>query len=590
MAFRQSTQAPTARHIEIQVPEQESITPKPPTALCIDDSCEWILFPRAESTRHSRTASPKHTPRTAGLSDLSDLGSLNTAVRSGLDDFACQTTIGSEHEEEELDGLDEGLCAFQESPLQHRSGYFDQSASVLPKHDGLGSFPAATHAGQDQIWVFERYDSPKRSFSRYPRRRSSVHRRVDALENDGTKVEDETRERIERWRLDHSKIILKEIEKQTRRARSTTADSQGDTSKRTTAASLGESRNMVLEHEGGEESTTSSCRENPPPAADSTETFWRRLTRRVIRDFMELDDATLSVLFGETLPVLNNSEPLPSLSPMLPTSSEPLPSLSPKLPTYTERTNKQLPWESRLLNRLSRELGYVLDHLANHPGAFSSPFLTNPSSLDYPDIPVRQPASLGTHPRQYTLKDPWLYGSNSTIPPHEGPQSTSAAEKPTDAESHHASLWGIEEESPTAADERLEREYWEQPADIKTVFRFLHDRFTSSRRPSPSSTKNTPPLNIATTSTPDSLRRAAVVRQYHPLVSRAASQWEKRHGRRSWLYSRYGYVASSCGSQSLRRSKRSTTTSIGSSSRNFWDIGGSATGSTAGGLGGWGEV
>ncbi|KAL9125469.1 MAG: hypothetical protein Q9217_005334 [Psora testacea] len=577
MAFHQSTLASTARQHIAPVPEQHIATTIPKTAQRIDDEREWILFPRAESANYTNTASTERTTRTAGLSRLSDFGSLDTAARFSQGELAYQATIGSQQEDAELDGLDEGLCAFQESPIKQASGYLGPSRSVLPSHDGLGTFPAVSPGAQDQFWNFEQYNPRKRTIAEHEGRISSVQRKVDAVEDhDSTKVNDEKRERIERWRLEHSKILLDEIEKQTRR-RQSTADGPGAASSFTTAASIGDSQKTIGDPEGSKVSTPAHEPTRPP--VDYSETFLQRLTRRVIRDFIGIDEATLSIIFGEALPGEDKGERHSNQSPFV--------------PAEFDQMENQLPWESRLLNRLSRELGFLLGHLSDHPGAFSSPSLPNPSISDYAGIPMTQPTFSRTQPQRRVPKDPSLssptFDFHSTTPRQEHPPSPSAAEA-AEAESHHASLWGIEQEPSTAIQEGSEREYWEQPADIKTVFRFLHDRFTSSRRPSASSTKNTTPLNIATTSTPDSLRRAAAVRQYHPLVSRAAVQWEKRHGRRSWLHSRYGYAGSSCGSQSLRRSRRGTTTSIGSSSRNFWDIGGSATGSTAGGLGGWGEV
>ena len=572
MAFQQPTLPPITRQSAAPPIEEYNSTPKPQIVQPLDDSREWILFPRAESATYTNTASTERTPRTAGLSRLSDFGSLNTAARSGQDDIAaCQATPGSEPEEEDLDSLDDGLHAFQESSMQQRFGYLNQGGSILPRHDGLGTFPASGSGVQDQIWHFEQHNPRKRSFTGHQRRRSSVQRRLDAVEqDDATKVEDEKREMIERWRLEHSRVLLDEIEKQTRRRQSTTKSPALNV--HITNAS---STDRLLEHDGGHPPGSTSKATSLP--VEDSESFLQRITRRVIRDFIGLDDATLSVIFGETLPSEEKQASLPR-----PTSSE-----SPRF----ERQDKQIPWESRLLNRIARELGILLDHLSDHPATVGTLPVFNPLNSDYAGIPVTQPTSSRTHPRRSILKDSSIMSpSFDFVAPRQrgGPSSPLAAAAEA-AESQHASSWGIEENSTRAAHQQLDRDYWEQPADLKTVVRFLHNRFAASRRPA-SSTKTTTPLNIATTSTPDSLRRAAVIRQYHPLVSRNASQWEQRHGRRSWLHSRNGYTGSSCGSQSLQRTRRGATTSIGSSSRNFWDIGGSATGSMVGGLGGWGEV
>ena len=575
MAFRQPSLQPTVRPLSAPAPEQQQASlsriSQPQT---LDDSREWILFPKATSTADAPTASTERTPRTAGLSRLSDFGSLNTVARSREENAVhCEATLGSDTADDELDSLDEGLHAFQEPGSQDRSGYFDQS---FPRHDGLGTFPASSPNVQDQIWHFERYNPRKRSFPGHQRRRSSVQRKLDAVElDDAAKVEEEKRDRIEKWRLDHSRILLDEIEKETRRRQSVAKSPAVERNEDT--ASAGQSTPKTVE-----------AQQSPAqPRNDESESFLQKITRKVIRDFIGIDEATLSVILGETLPT-DTADPPSGRSIALPTSP----------PSPAE----SLPWETRLLNRLGRELGILLDQLTEHPGAFSSSTVFNFSNPDYAGIPITEPTSSRTHPRRRSLNlssgqpiSPSFDFSASPKPPNPSATSSTAAAAAA-ADSRHASLWGIDEEPNSHSDQ----EYWSQRPTLRTAFRLLHTHFTTSRRPASPST----PLNIATTSTPDSLRRAAVIRQHHPLVSRATiNQWEQRHGhsgrRGSFHFSRgYAGTGGSCGSQSLRRGKRATATtttttteSLESSSRNFWDLGGSATGSLGGGWGGaWGEV
>ncbi|KAL9638404.1 MAG: hypothetical protein Q9164_001563 [Protoblastenia rupestris] len=499
MAFRQPTLAPNVRQSPAPAPDAYINTSRPTTAQPLDETREWILFPETESATFTHTASTERTPRTAGLSRLSDFGSLNSAARSRQENFACQATVRSEQDDEELDSLDEGLHAFQESSIQRGSVDLHQSGSILPRHDGLGTFPASSPEVQDQIWHFERYNSRKRPFAGHHRHKSSVQRRLDVVddEKEATHIEDEKRERIERWRLEHSKILLDEVEKQTRRRQSMADISRAAPSLMNTS-SMVDSQKTISEHVDSNTSTP-PCQPNSS-GADVCESFLQRVTRRVIRDFIGIDEATLSIIFGEALPAEDNEE------------SQPRRSVS-QTPKAEERDN-QLPWETRLLNRLARELGFLLDHMSDHPGAFSTPSLFNSSTPDYAGIPVTQPTSSRTHPSRLNSKDPLLmspsFDFNHARSRHEPPLSPSSLAA-VEADNHHASLWGIEEEPQTTALERSEREYWEQPADIKTAFRFLHSRFTSSHRPCSSSIKKTTPLNIATTSTPDSLRRAAVL-------------------------------------------------------------------------------
>jgi hypothetical protein len=580
MAFRQPTFVPASRPNTSHEPEHNTTaTPISPSHNRIEDSQEWILFPSAqtESTTQTQT-STERTPRTAGLSRLSDFGSLT--ARSRPDDaVACEATDGSIEGDEDLDSLDDGLHAFQEPAVCHRSGYFDQSGSILPRHDGLGTFPATSPPLQEQLWHFEQYNPRKRSVSGHQRRRSSVQRRFDALEDkDAAMIEGDRRERIEKWRLEHSRVLLNEIEQETRKRRTSVASQRAER----TPSSAGLER-IIKEsvHVQTQDHSKDEDKEARDLTVEDGETFWQRITRRVIRDFIGIDDSLLSVIFGESLAEDTTASSHSSGMP---------PSKSLRLDTNIATTTA-VSWEGRLLERLTRELGILVQHLSDHPGAFSTPY--NPSTSDYAGMPVTVPTSSKTQPK--LSKPPPNLAMNPTTSFNFHPTLQDAPlTTPTSTDSAHAALWGIEEE-PSSNTEKNEREYWEQTPDIKTVFRFLHNRFTSERRPSAAAK----PPSIATTSTPDSLRRAAVIRQYHPLVSRAAATWDQRHGharRHSLLRGRAG---SSCASSivgSARRGAALRGSSVASSSRNYWDLGVSGVGSgggsaiVAGGMGAWGEV
>ena len=583
MAFRQPTFAPALRPTTSHEPEYDAAAaPISPLHNRIEDPQEWILFPsaQAESTTQTQT-STERMPQTAGLSRLSEFGSLT--ARSRQDEaVACEATNGSIEDDEDLDSLDEGLHAFQEPAAHHRSGYFDQSGSILPRHDGLGTFPTRSQPIQEQLWHFEQYNPRKRSISGHQRQRSSVQRRFDALEdNDAAIIEGERRERrerIEKWRMEHSRVLLNEIERETRKRKTSVVSRR--TERTPSSAGL---EHIIKEsvHAQTEGQAQNEDKEAEIPTVEDDETFWQRITRRVIRDFIGIDDSLLSVIFGE---LLADDRPAGSRSSGLPSSK------SIRLDTSTPITTVAS-WEGRLLERLTRELGILVQHLTDHPGAFSTPY--NPSTSDYAGMPVTVPTSSKTQPKPSTPPANLISNSSTSFNFNPTLQDAPLA-TPTSTDSAHAALWGIEEE-PSSDAEKNEREYWEQTPDVKTVFRFLHNRFTSERRPSAAA--KTP--SIAATSTPDSLRRAAVIRQYHPLVSRATVTWDQRHGharRHSLLRGRSG---SSCASSIVGSGRRGVTlrgSSLASSSRNYWDLGGSGVGSggesaiVGGGMGAWGEV
>lgn len=574
-------QQPSLRPVSAPAADQSTATPRTTCQPSLDDSREWILFPRADSASLTKTTSTERTPRTAGLSRLSDFGSLNTVPRSGPEQaLHSDGALESDQEDAELDSLDDGLQAFQEPSLPHRLDSLHQNTSVFPRHDGLGTFPASSPEGQDQIWHFERYNPRKRSFAGHHRRRSSVQRRLEAVEeNDASRVETEKRERIEKWRLDHSKILLDEIEKQTRQRRLSVLSQHSRPAERssTTGRTTDHTDHPPVETPG---------QDPKPSSVEASESMIERITRRVIRDFIGIDDAMMSVIYGESLPEQTQS--------VQAGSSTSLPSITPAI--------KARSWESRLLNRLARELGMLFDQLTDPTGPLTSTSTSKPSHADYAGIPITERTSSRSHPRGSSLRRPSISPTSPSFDFNtlkQNPTSPTAAA----ADSHHASLWGIEEEPshPSSSHNNIDpQEYWSQPPNLRTVFRLLHSHFTSPalRRP----TTPPPNKNIATTSTPDSLRRAAIIRQHHPLTSKLSSSSNPLNSSHHY-HTATRYSGSYCGSQSLRRagSRRGagtmTTYSMGagSSSRNFWDLGGPRPGSSGvvgggAGLGMWGEV
>lgn len=579
MAFRQQQRPQSARHISYHGPPAHvGPAASPQQKRALDESEEWVLFsPGAPSTTaRTHTTSTERTPRTAGLSRLSDFGSLDTAARSQGDDDVTE-------EGEELDSLDDGLHAFHEpSEYAGPSSRLQQSGdTVLPTHDGLGTFqPDADMA--EHMWQFER-QTPRR---RHARRRSSVQRRLDALEEtEELTQEQDRRQRIEQWRLEQSRALLEEIERETRRRRRLSIVSAA----RSRTDSAHHATKTITSHVAG------SVSDGQSEASDeSTEhmSFWQRLTRRVIRDLMGIDEDTLSVIFGESLP--DEAVTAAAKAPETRASID---------ATLRAMDAEGLPdegWQHRLLERVARELGILVHQLSEHPGAFS----TYPTAQDIPEF-----ASLPTR-RLSTTGATDLLPSDDTAS-GSGPMATSANFTPTFPGQpsnvySEASLWGIEEEPesvdplvsfrgtrPTPApisyaeEVAREQEYWERELDVKMVFNFLLKRF-SSRRSSistqPRRGSSAPGAGREVEDPQASARRAAIIRQNHPLVSRSreqaptSSRSKKREGA---TYKTYYHQppslrnqilksSSSVTSQSTKKSKRS-----GGSGRNYWDLGGS---------------
>jgi len=536
------------------------------------------------------------------VSQLSDFGSLNTVAPSG--DYNKGEGIEQDiDEDEELDSLDDGLQAFREPSMYTVSRHSNQiGGSILPAHDGLGTFAASSVPVQEQLWRFEQYN-PRRASIGHRRRRSSIQRRLDNVEDDeGERLENTRVERIEKWRLEQSEVLLEEIEKETRRRRTSRASEV----KQTTSVTPDQD---IAAREGQTEPQKAQPPENPvlDSIAEESESFWQRITRRVIQDLMGIDDALLSVIFGESLPSDEDLSTTPATKGSLPSSSLADSSSPRRLPAKN--------WEDRLLARLARELGILVHQLSTNPHAlpYSPP---NRATMDYAGITITPKPTLES-------PDTLTATQTSSSSPQPRFRPTLHTRHPTvSSASEHAARWGIEEEEDEAAVSGAnDIEYWEQTPDLKTVFGYLQRRFTSRQQLSASSSQK-PNINIATDRTPDCLRRAAIIRQHHPLVTRPHRAHDRHtypnihthphltHTRRSSLLSHqshsYNYnnlnaaqlspslhlkrAGTSFASVSTKKSKRDES----GTSRNYWDIGESIGSGSAvagyGGVGAWGEA
>jgi hypothetical protein len=593
-----------------------------------DSQEEWVLFSPIAPTE---TTSSERTPRTAGLSRFSEIVSLDTNARSDYqDDVISEVQSEFVEDDGELDSLDDGLHAFHEpadvgSPRQRmlRTG-----ETVLPSHDGLGSF--GNLLAQDP--ARQGLTQPPRK----QRRRSVVQRTLDALhEAEEHDEEEQLNVRIERWRLEQSRALLEEVERETRRIRRITRMA----SSQSVASSLYQTKSETNFSETSGVMTPMAMEEPEPvsqPAAaepvpvteeppPESESFWKRLTRRVIRDLIGIDEALLTVILGESLPEDSSTARTSAVSALIDDTHWSSPS-----------------WQERLLQRLARELGILVHQLSEHPGAFSA-YLKTQEPIPYVGATLAHipstPSDFGQPGSSAFLDSPVSHTASSVLFPSTLRQVTTTATKAD------LSLWGIEEEpeepytDPVTAERlRKERAYWEQELDVGMVFNFLRAKFSSSsssaayQDPFPTSraeqeaelstTPTNTSLGLAAANnnlipTNDLLRtptrprlsmptshpfssalaasptiagpsrthaRAALIRAHHPLASRtpihrnysdqsvsqiptspAQNQGAFSSPRRSLAARRSN--ASSCASQSTRKSKIASTKSA-----NYWDF------------------
>lgn len=623
----------------------------------LEESQEWILF--SPSQIGSSTDRSSHT---VGLSrTTSGLASLETAgPRSQLDSEALLDETLTE-EDGELDTLDEGLHAFQQDApnagLYHTLSASTQqthSHPLLPTHDGLGTFPFSASSAPvlEQLWAHEQYN-PKRKHPhdghQQTRRPSSVHRRLATIEEMEAQANEEKRVRIEKWRMDQSRAMLEEVERETRRL------------VRRQGMAASQQSQQVRGLEGMEDILGSTPRqsdylrregETEEGEADENEPFWRRLTRKFIRDIIGIDEPLLSVILGESLPEEAQlpQSPKPTAHPLksIPESSTPPGDLDmDNIPPDEEE------WRPRLLQRIARELGVCVYAISPHPGAFSS--YVSPQTHDYAGMSVTgntPPRNSNPHAvaRRRTRRHsqshsqlrapPQEVGINdSHISPHFTPTipanwTTNPTMHDTDDHDLSNSIASSSHLSETL-DLHRERQYWEAQLDVRQVFRFLRERFIGRSTPAlPADHHRAYTTNVGgggmgaaamgkLGSSPEEVQeRSRVIREHHPLVARAAAAaaQAKSHSRPRAVGVVQGasvpftaaavpatanasqgvavrrQAGSSCASESVksrtsRTSSRGRGAGSGTGTGNYWDLGGSVgSGSLLASGGLWGEV
>lgn len=614
MAFRQPIVAPR-RPDPLHEPEYSGPTIQVSAQQTShDESREWVLFSpsQAHSTSQTRTNFTVLTPRTEGHSRISDFGSIGITVRSDGNerDLAKDGDDGA-RDEEELDSLDEGLHAFHDPTGDRYTGFLGRSGTILPTHDGLGMFPPSSPQVQEQLWQFEQHN-PRKRMAETPLLNSSLRRHLDTtVDADGTKLDSERRQRIENWRIDQARLLLDEIEKQSRSMRRSESGGKSDASAsagrvaQDVESLVGDTMHQLeegVEGDGGGGGSSNQAKSAPK------ETLLEGMTRRLC-DLLGIDDFILSIILGDALPVAdgNTSSELASLSlPDLDLSLNHQPSVSSLLPE----------WHGRLLDRLTRELGFLIQqNLSENPGAFST-HLYLPDS-DIAKSTAAPSPSLTQEQLEKSLPLHDIEHSSSSLGPHFRPTLQVQPEPPASTskcEATDAALWGVEEEGshlrlPSIAEERA---YWERTPDVKSIFRLLQTRFSNEHEQQQSSASN-PNLTTVNKTTAASnlasLRRASVICQHHPLVSKTDGPLRRstrniltnhqhhhhhhhhhhhphhhnhhhhHHSNRQifslrragnsngYSYS-YSYSNNSCASSSLlKKSKRAS-----GSSRNYWDL------------------
>ncbi|OAA54785.1 hypothetical protein SPI_08656 [Niveomyces insectorum RCEF 264] len=764
MAFQQPTRLAVPRRAREEADDRDdndnAITTTTVTApQQAEASQTWVLFsPTAETDATTAGAtsvlgSVPASQDTAGRSRISDLGSLQSLGRTDYassdaqqsavapthpadvhaslltspvsrtdggnrgrdDDDAIMGEAGRRDAEDdaELDSLDSHLPDFR--PLFNHHAQGQPSAAVaaavaaatvnLPAHDGLGSFRLGGNtvgmsaAVQEHLYAFEQFN-PRRVTKR---RRESLDLAPLQAENEQAEDMERTR-RIEAWRLEHSRVLLDEIQKETRRRKGHTerfarpgraADPSG------AAGALSDRAAFTMEvngdwHDQEEDERLSRQRtgqasESADADAEEKEGLWSRITRKFMLEVMGIDERILTILFGEGLvddddddgggggsgeiQQRDDAKSLPptfkAFSPFLAaTAAIDAAEADPQLRPDEEDTVLSPSWQLRMLERIAKELGvFVHNHITAHPGAFATFVRVQQMPLPYAGLPVIPEAAPVSSPmvaaddardRDRTVEEDMTpTGTTASLPQFKPtiyqakpmmhiPDQVTAAHAPISgfgttggaaAAAAAAAAGATSGTKPAAAPHTFTQDEWEQDLDIKLVFRYLRSRFFPGAASSSAGSHTHRHHNIhyhhhyhshghvhshsyghdrghgpgsscgnstGTLNLQEAAAKAARVRQHHPLVGRGAAarpvgssspvlglRAVTQHGA---MGAAAAAAAVSCASQSTRRSaRRSSVSSRPSSSRPYWDIGGSigGTGSliaSAGPMGSWGEV
>lgn len=598
MAFQQPTRQLAPRITRTESGDGESAVLAPRNRSSPNESQTWVLFtPGTDAgTTTSYLSSVQDDQITPGRSRISDIGSLGTAARS---EFNLQVpsevvTESAVEEDAELDSLDGHLPGFRTAASPYNHPQIPHAATVLPGHDGLGSFrfeaPGMAAEAQERMYAFERFNP-----NRVKHRAESFDLAQLELETEEA-PEFERNRRIEAWRLEQSQLLLDDIRKETRRRRQSEASSrkmhpQSSTPQEAPDRSVADEEAADINLNG-----TDWHDQDEPVSSGVTPGLWSRLARKVIRDLMGIDDEVLAILLGQTLP--------DDGSPTTPKAAHAPDAAFPASGGIGAESSYDSEWQLRMLERISRELGVLVHQMSAHPGAFSTYNRVQHMALPYAGLPAIPEAPADVSDGSQRLVDdsvPYMPQFKPTVGRAPDLLGARPSEPPGSS---------VPDVAPSDSRHTFTQQEWEQDLDIRLVFRYLRSRFTSSRPTSPPFSSGA--SHHATSSAQELAAKAARVRQHHPLVSHAqthAHAHAHSHGyhhrarpveRRTFKTTvpsspvavRHG--PGSCASQSTRRSARRSSISSRHSSRHYWDIGGSiGTGSviaSTGPMGSWGEV
>lgn len=659
MAFRYPT-LPTSQKKPSTTSEQLYSQHAQPQRHQPNDYQEWILFDPPHTNERTITTSTART-HTVSRSPISYSGSLESGIWSDnvfqdMEEEQAERGDGDyndddndNNDDEELDSLDSHLPEFRAESLTNYETEVGPSKTVLPTHNGLGSFKldGSGMGGndlQEHLYKFERFNS-----RRVKRRRENLEH--ETMEKN-TKVhtqEAEWLERIEVWRIEQSRALVDEIQRESRQRRySMKSEKLGSRiSIRKERATTADLKSLTEEELAQENMATLNSTADEATTTVETESFLNRITRKVIRDLIGIDENILSIIFGESQ-TSNMGHSCRTLAEKH----------QARLTSYSKCCYNYYPWEYKLLERIARELGIFTDRVSDHPAGLTYS-LSPRANFPYAGLPVvpittdefhetPNEENINYHPKS-TCSSCISVGKNllqyhAEFQPTIPNQEKSSHLLPKTTSSGSTSKREIPPQSRSLFRRELTREEWERDLDLKMVFRYIYERVTTkfSSKSSHSENKSNNICNTNTNSLnnpraslhaadidirADLTARAARVRQQHPLISEGPIKRRLRAKNRTWRVSMpAGSTAGGGGGMGVTKSAETRGMTAGGnvsgtgasisfghrntgravigdrdktfhsgSSRNYWDwavsVGSSkATANGTGVMGSWGEV
>ncbi|KAL9946020.1 hypothetical protein ACHAP6_005356 [Verticillium nonalfalfae] len=194
--------------------------------------------------------------------------------------------------------------------------------------------------------------------------------------------------------------------------------------------------------------------EEASPDSDEDRGFFARLTRKVIRDLIGIDERMLAILLGEALPE-DDMSTTPKAEDLAKTPT----------PEIVDGSS----WQLQILDRVARELGLIVNQISPHPhpGAFSTYTRMQQMPLPYAGLPAIPEAIADSSNTQTTVDASTKMPEFRPTVPHQAQPMDIPGGRGFSDGTHGATSRTEPNATASAAFTQSE---WEQDLDVKLVF------------------------------------------------------------------------------------------------------------------------